>query len=161
MVSLCKVFLARGGYLFFNWYLRLGEKFVNFLMVGSAKCLPRKNFFFVTTPAINNERSLTLLVFLRSCRKRWSRNPDANKQYFGCIVNEYKTAKSLGVVMIAFVICWTPFFIFSFLYTYCVVSLLYTACLVGGGGRGELASAPFPNCTVFIAHLYSPPVILR
>jgi hypothetical protein len=47
--------LARGGYLFFNWYLRLG---FDFLMVGSAKYLPRKAFHFGATPAKNNDRSL-------------------------------------------------------------------------------------------------------
>lgn len=62
----------------------------------------------------------------RSCRKRWSQNPDANKHYFGCIVSEYKTAKSLSVVMVVFVLCWTPFFVFSFFYTYCQVSVIHT-----------------------------------
>lgn len=67
-----------------------------------------------------------IIVVVRACRQRWAKNPDANKHYFGCIVNEYKTAKSLGIVMIAFVICWIPFFVFSFFYYYCMVSTLYT-----------------------------------
>ncbi|XP_028397318.1 tyramine/octopamine receptor-like [Dendronephthya gigantea] len=64
-----------------------------------------------------------IIIVVRSCRKRWSQNPDANKNYFGCIVNEYKTAKSLSVVMVVFVMCWMPFFVFSFLYTYCLTCL--------------------------------------
>jgi hypothetical protein len=42
-------FLARGGYLFFNWYLRLGKMFFDFLMVGSATFLSRKIFVFGAT----------------------------------------------------------------------------------------------------------------
>ena len=43
-------FLARGGYLFFNWYLRLGKNIFYFLMVGPEKVLPRKTFLFGATP---------------------------------------------------------------------------------------------------------------
>jgi hypothetical protein len=34
-----------------------------FLMVGSAKFLPRKTFFFGATPVIDNDRSLTKFRF--------------------------------------------------------------------------------------------------
>lgn len=63
----------------------------------------------------------TKIVFVvRAFRQRWKSNPEANKHFFGCMVNEYKTAKSLGIVMIVFVICWTPFFVSSILFNYCV-----------------------------------------
>jgi hypothetical protein len=51
------------GYLFFNWYLRLGNQILDFLMVGSARLLPRKTFLFSATPVINNNRSLTLITY--------------------------------------------------------------------------------------------------
>ncbi|XP_046845576.1 D(1A) dopamine receptor-like [Xenia sp. Carnegie-2017] len=60
-----------------------------------------------------------IVTVVRLYRKRWSQNPEVNKHFFGSIVNEYKTAKSLGVVMVAFVICWSPFFVFSFFFKYC------------------------------------------
>ena len=44
------ILLARGGYLFCDWYLRLAEKYFDFLMVESAKFLPRKTFLFGATP---------------------------------------------------------------------------------------------------------------
>jgi hypothetical protein len=52
-------FLARGGYLFFNRYLRLGNQIFDFLMVGSAQFLPQKHFSSVPPPTINNDRSLS------------------------------------------------------------------------------------------------------
>lgn len=62
----------------------------------------------------------TKIVFVvRAFRQRWKSNPEANKHFFGCMVNEYKTAKSLGIVMVVFVICWMPFFVSSMLYNYC------------------------------------------
>jgi hypothetical protein len=51
-------FVARGGYLFFNWYLRLGNQVFDFLMVGSAKFCHEKHFSLVPPTAINNDMSL-------------------------------------------------------------------------------------------------------
>ena len=39
MVSAFVKFLARGGYLFFNCYFKLGKKMFDFLMVGSTTIL--------------------------------------------------------------------------------------------------------------------------
>ena len=58
-------FLARGRFLFFNWYLKLGKKIPTFLMVGSAKFLSRKIFLLGAILTINNDRSLI------ACKKLW------------------------------------------------------------------------------------------
>lgn len=68
----------------------------------------------------------TKIVFVvRAFRKRRMSNPEGNRQFFGCMVNEYKTAKNLSVVMVAFVICWMPFFVTSLLFHYCESCLPY------------------------------------
>jgi hypothetical protein len=43
-------FLVRGGYLFLKLYLKLSKNVFDFLMVGSAKFLPRKTFSFGPPP---------------------------------------------------------------------------------------------------------------
>jgi hypothetical protein len=51
------------GYLFFNWYLRLGNQTFDFLMLGQQNFCYEKHFSSVPPPAINNDRSLTSSIW--------------------------------------------------------------------------------------------------
>jgi hypothetical protein len=65
MVSAFVKFLARGGYLFFKCYFKLGKKMFDFLMVGSTTIL------FGVNPLCNVSRFVTSLAqdfkFLNNC----------------------------------------------------------------------------------------------
>ena len=67
MVSAFVKFLARGGYLFFNCYFKLGKKMFDFLMVGSTTIL----FGVNNDPSRNVSRFVTSLAqdfkFLNNC----------------------------------------------------------------------------------------------
>ena len=52
-------FLAKGGYLFLNWYLRLGKIIFDFIIWISKVCA-RENISLGSPSAINNDRSLSL-----------------------------------------------------------------------------------------------------
>ena len=105
----------------FVWFYSFCLAFAHFFLKGKRTftLILMAFSFFVPLLVIVTAYSIAVKVALHHLRNIQATSPAQRRKSHGCFLKEIKAAKTLALVVGAFVICWLPFLVMTMIYTLC------------------------------------------